>query len=268
MTVDLTGQFKKLDLTRCLELVRSESHWEPRVLDETEEPILKMSVEGWERSDQLKLYGLLQQVGITPKVSEDERQRATSFRLLGDDLGKFKTMCAEYGPLAREIDAKRTVLEAGVWNDGITGNGTLISRIAVGEMDADKQADIKKALTTLGITPYESHSQTLGETIRVVGDDVIEISSLRKEAIETGAKWGYLDIGVKPLYIGELQDKNAKDYSLINNALQGERIEAHSTRMDGAPAFNVLDEASIKKLHAIVSEANIAAPKSIPEMLQ
>ena len=266
MTVDLSGHFKRYEDTQCLELARTEDKWLSRELNGTGEPVLLMSVKEMKREDQFHLYGLLQSVGLEPKTHEFSPSGVkafsslSSFRLHGDDIEKFKAICEDYGPQVREIDAKRTVLETGVWQDGRAGNGTVISRMAVSELSEDKKQSLIDALHTLGMEPQARNSATLGATVRVSGDDVIGIMKLRKEAIVEGAHWSYQDIGVKPLYIGELRGEAENDYTLISNALQGEKIDANFSRLGGMPAFNVLDEASIGKMDNVLHVESAGAP--------
>lgn len=76
------------------------------------------------------------------------------------------------------------------WQGGVTGAGTMITRVAVGDRSPAEIEQFTKDLERAGLSPKLQHSDTLGMTVRLSGDDVQKLSDMQKATVSVFAgKW-------------------------------------------------------------------------------
>ena len=152
-----------------------------------DEPIKRVSVEGWHPQDVEMLERALQSEGLTP-IRIRSATLGDTIRIAGyNEVTKLNGVVESFGmtPAVRQAPRENALpvnrvapsynalenISSGDWQPALAG-GAEITRMPVSHLNEAQIQAMEVELRARGFTPYRHDSATLGPTLRIAGEDV------------------------------------------------------------------------------------------------
>ncbi|QQG35655.1 MAG: hypothetical protein HYS17_09040 [Micavibrio aeruginosavorus] len=130
----------------------------------------RLPILGMEMSKVQKIMSELSQQGLSPRVRESKQLGGLVIAVEGEDAIKFRSI----NPRVPEFLKLQ-------WQAAHVESGGDVVRIPVGDMSNEQLVRLVVDLRNSGFNPVPHDSKTLGKTVRLKGDDVRRLESLRSQ---------------------------------------------------------------------------------------
>jgi hypothetical protein len=175
--------------------------------------------EAWER------MRILEELGMQP-VRHESKFLGPTVRISGEDVEKVDQARQE---LARAAQWP--------WQSAITNDNEPIMRVPVS--DPGQAQAMMNALEKLGMMPYLHHSRVLGQTVRVMGEDMQGIraeqqrQAFMQDAVSDIVKWGWKSVENGPFHSFEVGVKNKAEAQAKIKSMRAAGMDGEISFIEG-----------------------------------